>query len=77
MSCDSYVILCDESRTHLYPLGVPTTAVPFLETFRWVPSFRCRNVLRRRRRQTADLYEEYSRAAEATEDAAKISPGFL
>ena len=36
-----------------------------------------RNVLRRRRRQTADLYEEYSRAAEATEDAAKISPGFL
>eukprot|EP00435_Cladocopium_sp_Y103_P069058 s512_g32.t1 len=35
------------------------------------------NVLRRRRRSSTDLYEEYSRAAEATEDAAKISPGFL
>ena len=35
------------------------------------------NLLRRRRRQNVDLYEEYSAAAEASEDASQLSPGFL
>ena len=36
-----------------------------------------RNCLRRRRARMQDLYEEYSKAADATDDAAQLSPGFL
>lgn len=60
---------------------LPTSVAFFFHYARVIdiyrPSSTFRNLLRRRRRQNVDLYEEYSAAAEASEDASQLSPGFL
>ena len=43
----------------------------------WGKGVKPRNCLRRRRARLEDLYEEYSKAADASDDAAQLSPGFL